>query len=104
MNSNNTTIGTFLITGAIALLIPYTMLTINFEYPGILRQDTGTILISFYRGGNALLWTWFAFAITGLPLIPAYIMIGQQFENRAPLVRMATTIGVIGLIVQRFGE
>jgi hypothetical protein len=103
MKINNKTIGILLIAAAIALLIPYTMLTIIFEYPGILRQDTGTILTKFYRGGNSLVWTWFAFAITGIPLIPAYIMIGQKFESKAPLVRMATTIGVIGLIVQMIG-
>lgn len=103
MKNNNKTIGSLLITGAIALLIPYTMLTISFEYPDILRQDTGTILAKFYKGGNSLIWTWFAFAVTGLPLLPAYIMIGQKFENKTPLVRMATTIGVIGLIVQMIG-
>lgn len=103
MKGNNKAIGGLLITGAIALLIPYTILTIIFEYPDILRRDTGTILTKFYQGGNSLVWTWFAFAVTGLPLLPAYIMIGQKFENKAPLVRMATTIGVIGLIVQIIG-
>jgi hypothetical protein len=103
MKSNNKTIGILLIIGAIALLIPYTMLTIIFEYPDILRQDSGTILTKFHQRGNSLIWTWFAFAITGIPLLPAYIMIGQKFENKAPLVRTATTIGVIGLIVQMIG-
>jgi hypothetical protein len=103
MKSNYKIIGILLITSAIALLIPYTLLTIIFEYPDILRQDTGIIVTKFYQGGNSLIWTWFAFAITGIPLIPAYIMIGQKFENQAPLVRMATTIGVIGLIVQMIG-
>ena len=97
------TIGILLLAGAIALFIPYTMLTINFEYPDILRQDTGIVLTKFYEGGNSLIWTWFAFAITGIPLLPAYILIGQKFENKATLVRMATTIGVIGLIVQMIG-
>jgi len=103
MKSNNKTIGILLITSAITLLIPYTMLTIVFDYPDILRQDTGTVLTKFHQGGNSLIWTWFAFAITGIPLIPAYIMIGQKFENKAPLVRMANTFGVIGLIVQMIG-
>jgi len=103
MKNNNRTIGTLLITGAIAVLIPYTMLTIIFEYPDILRQDTGTILTKFYQGGNSLVWTWFSFAITGLPLLAAYSLMGQQLENKAPLVRMATTIGMIGLVVQLVG-
>jgi len=97
------TAGILLITGAVALLVPYTALTIIFDYPDVLRYDTATILTRFHEGGNALIWTWFAFAITGLPLIPAFKLIGQQFEGRAPLVRMATTIGVIGLIVQMIG-
>ncbi len=103
MKNNLRTTGILLITGAIALLIPYAILTIIFEYPVILRQDTGIILTKFQKGGSLLIFTWFAFAITGIPLIPAYIMIGQKYETEAPLVRMATTIGVIGLIVQIVG-
>ncbi len=100
---NEKTIGWLLIAGAVGVLIPYTILTIIFEYPTILRQDTSIILTKFHEGGSKLIWTWFAFAITGIPLIPAYIMIGQKFENKAPLIRMATTIGLIGLIVQMIG-
>lgn len=103
MKSINKTIGILLITGAISLLIPYTILTIVFEYPDILRQDTEFILTKFYKGGNSLIWMWFAFAITGIPLLPAYILIGQKYVNKSSLVRMATTIGVIGLIVQIIG-
>lgn len=97
------TIGALLIAGAIALFIPYTALTILFEYPDILRQDTATVLTKFQEGGNTLIWTWFAFAITGIPLLPAYIMMGQKFEQQLPWVRVATTIGVVGLIVQMVG-
>ena len=103
MKNSNKTTGLLFILSAIALLIPYTMLTISFEYPDILRQDTGTILTKFYQGGNSLIWTWFAFAITGLPLIPAFLRIGQYYEEEIPMLRIATTIGVIGLIVQMIG-
>jgi hypothetical protein len=97
------TIGLLLIAGAIGVFIPYTVLTITFEYPDILRQDTGIILTKFHDAGSSLIWTWFAFALIGLPLLPAYIRIGQKLESKAPLVRVATTIGVIGLIVQMIG-
>lgn len=103
METNNRTIGILLIAGAIALLIPYTWLTIIFEYPAILRQDTGVILTKFHEGGSALVRTWFAFAITGLPLIPAYVLLGQKLESKAPFVRVATTFGLIGLMVQMVG-
>jgi hypothetical protein len=104
MKSNNyKAIGYLLITGAIALFIPYTILTIIFEYPAILRQDTATILTKFHQGGTNLIWTWFAFAITGIPLLPAYIILGQQLESKTSWVRVATNIGIIGLVVQMIG-
>jgi Domain of unknown function (DUF4386) len=97
------TIGALLILGAIALFIPYTILTITFDYPDILRKDTALVLTQFHEGGSMLIWTWFAFAITGLPLLPAYILIGKNLEDKAPMVRIATTIGIIGLVVQMIG-
>lgn len=92
-----------MITGAIALFIPYNMLIAMFEYPDILRQSTATILTKFHEGGNALIWTWFAFAVTGLPLLPAYILLGRKLEQESSVARIATTIGVTGLIVQMIG-
>lgn len=100
---NYKTIGALFIGGAIALFIPYTALTIIFEYPDILRQDTAIILTKFHDGGSTLIWTWFAFAITGIPLLPAYILLGQKLENNSSLVRLATNLGVVGLIVQMVG-
>ena len=99
----NRSIGILFIVGAVALIIPYMALTIIFEYPDILRQDTAYVLTKFHDGGSGLIGTWFAFAIAGLPLLPAYILLGQKLESNSPLVRMATTIGVAGLIVQMVG-
>ncbi|MCQ6956489.1 DUF4386 domain-containing protein [Mucilaginibacter sp. JC4] len=96
-------IGYLLITGAVALCIPYTILTGIFNYPIILRQDTATILTRFHQGGPQLIWTWFAFAVTGIPLIPAYILMGQLLEKKAAMIRTATTVGIIGLVVQMIG-
>jgi hypothetical protein len=97
------TIGLLLIIGGVLLFIPYTILSITFEYPLILRQDVGIILSKFHEGGNALIWTWWAFAMVGLPLLPAYILLGQKLETKLPFVRWATYFGVISLIVQMVG-
>ncbi len=97
------TIGWLLIAGAAGVFIPYTILTIIFEYPDILRQDTAVILTKFHQGGSRLIGTWLVFALAGIPLIPAYKLIGQKLENRSLLVRTATSIGLIGLIVQMIG-
>ena len=71
MKSDKAT-GLLLISGAIGVCIPYTILTVIFEYPDILRRDTGTVLTKFHEGGNTLVFTWWAFAILGLPLLIAY--------------------------------
>ena len=97
------TIGLLLVVGAIGVFIPYLILTMTFEYPGILRQDSGIILTKFYDGGSSLIFTWWAFAILGLPLLVAYILIGQNLENRLGFIRWVTTIGVISGIVQIIG-
>jgi hypothetical protein len=94
------TIGLLLISGAIAVFIPYTVLTMTFEYPDILRQDTGTILTKFHAGGSSLILTWWAFAILGLPLLIAYILIGQKFESKLGFIKWVTTVGIISGIVQ----
>lgn len=97
------TIGILLIIGALGVLIPYTILTIIFDYPNILRQETAIILTKFQEGGNPLIWTWWAFAILGLPLLVAYVLIGQELEQKFYFVRWATTLGVVGLLVQMIG-
>src|SRR5436190_21964153 len=97
------TIGLLLILGAIGVFIPYTILTIIFDYPDILRQDAGVILSKFHEGGSSLILTWFLFALLGLPFIPAYTLIGQKLENKFSFVKWTTTIGVISVIVQMIG-
>ncbi|WP_266363526.1 DUF4386 domain-containing protein [Tellurirhabdus rosea] len=96
-------IGWLLISGALGVLIPYTALTLTFDYPDILREDTALIMTRFHEGGPALIATWFAFAVLGLPLLAAYVLMGQWLEKKHPAVRLATTLGVVSLIVQMIG-
>ena len=97
------TTGLLFILGAVLLFVPYTALTIIFDYPDVLRLDAGEILTRFHAGGTPLILTWWAFAMVGLPLLGAYTLLGQHLENKVGYVRMATTIGVIGLVVQMVG-
>jgi hypothetical protein len=96
-------IGWLLITGAVGVLIPYTILTMSFDYPDILRQDTGTVLTKFHNGGSSLIFTWWAFAALGFPLLIAYIKIGELFENRIGFIKWVTVVGVVSGIVQIIG-
>ncbi len=103
MMKQEKTIGVLLILGAVGVFIPYTILTIIFEYPDILREDTGVILTKFHKGGSGLIFTWWAFAILGLPLLIAYILIGQLFKGQTGSIKWATTFGIISIIVQNIG-
>ena len=96
-------IGILLILGAVGVFISYTILTIIFDYPDILREDAGIILTRFHKGGASLILVWFLFAFLGLPLILAYVSIGQKLENKFYFIRWATTLGVISGIVQVIG-
>jgi len=96
--------GVFFIVGAILVNIPFALLMINFDYPDILRQPTTEILTRFYAGGDSLVYTWLAFSWVGLPLLLGAIMLKRILENEnSPFLETATTIGVIGFVVQVIG-
>lgn len=97
------TIGTLLIIGAVLLFIPYTILTIIFDYPDILRQDAAEVLTRFHAGGASLITVWWLFAMVGLPLLPAYSLLGQKLAGKVAFAKWATTIGIISLVVQMIG-
>jgi len=97
------TIGYLLISGAVGVFVPYTLLTLTFNYPDILRQESGIILTQFHQGGSSLIYTWFAFALLGLPLLVAYSLIGQKLEPGIPQMKWVTTIGIISGVVQIIG-
>jgi hypothetical protein len=102
MNSPKT-IGFLLILGALGVFAPYTVLTLTFDYPGILRQESGEILTRFHQGGPALVLTWLAFAWLGAPLLIAYSLLGQRLEKQLPAVRWLTTLGIIAGVAQIIG-
>lgn len=94
--------GLLFIAGALLLNIPYTLLIMNFDYPDILRQPTGDILTQFQAGGDALIYTWLAFAWVGLPILIAILLLPKIMPD-IPLLKVATTAGVIGGITQMVG-
>ena len=96
-------IGRLLILGAVGVFIPYTILTVIFNYPDILRQDSGVILAQFHQGGSSLIFTWLAFALLGIPLLAAYAMIGQKVERDLPNTRWVTNFGIISGVLQIIG-
>ena len=96
--------GALFILGSVAVNIPYALLIANFDYPDILRQPAGEILVRFAAGGPGLVWTWLALAWLGLPLFVAIIMLGRLLEREElPYMGVGTAAGVIGAVVQMIG-
>jgi len=96
--------GLFFVLGAVLINIPYILLIINFDYPDILRAPVDQILIQFQAGGDSLIYTWLAFAWVGLPILFGMVMLNQILgREKYPFLETATTIGVIGGIVQIVG-
>jgi len=96
-------IGLLLVFGAVAVFVPYTILTAIFDYPDILREDAGVVLTRFQAGGSRLIWVWWAFAVSGLPLLVAYVLLGQYLEGKWRWAKVATTLGVISGVAQIVG-
>jgi hypothetical protein len=96
--------GWVLILTPILINIPYTLLVMTFDYPDILRQAPGAVLTRYQAGGTPLLLTWWAFAMVGLPLVLAMIALRQLMHRPdTPYLQTATTIGVVGAVVQMVG-
>lgn len=101
MNTQKT-IGYLLIAGAVGVFVPYLLLTIIFDYPDILRQSPGIVLTKFNNGGSLLIFAWLAFALLGLPLLAAYILLGRLLQQN-PWAKIATVLGIVSAIVQIVG-
>lgn len=96
--------GLLFVLGAVLVNVPYTLLISNFNYPDILREPSGVILTKFAEGGSSLIATWLFFALSGIPLLVATILLGRLWSDRSPaLMNLATTLGVIGLVAQFVG-
>ena len=103
-NRHRLTTAVILILMPIALLVLYTMLALNFEYPSILRQPTQYVLERFAAGGPFLAGTWYAFALAAAMLVPIAVML-HSFLSRddTPYMATATAIGVVAGVVQVLG-
>jgi len=88
----------------ILINVPYGVLIATFQYPDILRQPAGEILLKFHEGGSRLILTWWVFGFIGIPLI--YSVIGLHYilqREDTPYLITGTTCGVISLIAQFLG-
>lgn len=82
----------------------FSVLSVIFEYPAILRQSTDHILRRFAEGGQGLVLTWYVLTLSAALLIPAALLLHRFLASaRRPWMPLATTLGVLAGAVQTLG-
>ena len=98
------------LTGVVLLLAPiafnvfFTLLSVTFEYPDILREPAAYVLRSFDAGGSGLVAIWYGFMLTAVLFIPLAVLVHKVLARRdAPYMAVATAFGVVAGVVQFLG-
>lgn len=92
-----------LIAVPVLFMLFYGLLTITFDYPGILREPAGEVLRRFAAGGPSLVLLWYGFALTPALFIPAAILLRRAFPDTTPLLDLAVPLGVLAGLTQVLG-
>src|SRR5215211_855251 len=98
------------LTGVILILTPvafnvfFTLLTVTFEYPDILREPTDHILRQFDAGGSGLVAIWYGFMLTAVLFVPLAVLVHKVMARQdTPYIAVATAFGVVAGVVQFLG-
>ena len=101
--------GVLLILTPIASNLLFTLLSVTFEYPDILRQPAGYVLEPLDAGGTGLVATWYCFMLTAVLFVPLVVLVhrvlaGDGREAGEPFyLGLATTFGVVAGVMQFLG-
>jgi hypothetical protein len=97
-------------TGVLLILTPvafnafFTLLSVTFEYPDILREPTGYVLRRFDAGGGGLVAIWYGFMLTAVLFVPLAVLVHKALAREdTPYMAVATAFGVVAGVVQFFG-
>src|SRR5918997_3813999 len=101
--------GVLLILTPIAFNLLFTLLSVTFEYPDILRQPAGYVLERFEAGGAGLVATWYGFMLTAVLFVPLVVLVHRVLaddrrEAGEPFyLGLATAFGVVAGVMQFLG-
>lgn len=96
--------GLLLILTPIAFNVFFTLLSMTFEYPDILREPAGSVLLKFDEGGSALIATWYGFMLTAVLFVPLAVLVHRAPARKdTPYLAVATAFGVVAGVVQFLG-
>ncbi len=91
---------------AIAFNVPFTILSMIFQYPDILRLAAGQVLDRFHAGGPGLVLTWYAFMLSALAMAPVAVALSVHARGAGPhpvLRQMVLLGGVSAGLLQAIG-
>ena len=96
--------GVLLVLASLTLLTGFTALSLNFEYPTVLRFPAATILSRFAAAGPLLIGEWYAMLLASLLFIPAGLLLHPLLVRvSAALAPLATGLIVLGGLVNALG-
>src|SRR5918911_5542277 len=88
------------LTGVILILTPiacnvfFTLSTVTFEYPDILREPTDRILRQFDAGGGGLVAIWYGVMLTAVLFVPVAVLVHRVLARQdTPYMAVATAFG-----------
>src|ERR671911_855876 len=83
--------GVVLILTPIAFNIFFTLLSVTFEYPDILRKPTGYVLRQFDAGGSGLLAIWYGFMLTAVLFVPLVVLVHKVLARQGAPHKVVAT-------------
>jgi hypothetical protein len=96
--------GILLILTPVAFNIFFTLLSVTFEYPDILRKPPAYVLRSFDAGGSALITIWYGFMLTAVLFVPLAVLVHKVLTREdTPYMAVATAFGIVAGVVQFLG-
>ena len=96
--------GILLVLTPIAFNVFFTLLSVTFEYPDILRESTGHVLRRFDAGGSSLVAIWYGFMLTAVLFVPLAVLVHKVLARQdTPYMAVATALGIVGGVVQFLG-
>lgn len=96
--------GVLLVLTPVAFNVFFTLLSVTFGYPDILREPTGYVLRRFDAGGGGLVAIWYGFMLTAVLFVPLAVLVHKALAREdTPYMAVATAFGVVAGVVQFLG-